>query len=197
ERAAAIAAELDAKGIRHGDRIGILMENTPQWVVVLLGAMEIGAVTVPLATTLPEHSIELIARHAGCKLIFADEPNRDKAASVGQKLPCEIFPISRGRAKAGGPSRRKRSCDPASTVILIYTSGTTGNPKGVELTFDSLNHEIRGAVEALRLTPDHRILSVLPFSHVLPLIANGLGALCIGATVVFLSSISPQRIVDA
>src|SRR4030095_11195934 len=44
---------------------------------------------------------------------------------------------------------------------------------------------------------DHRILSVLPFSHVLPLIANGLGQLCIGATVVFLSSISPQRIIDA
>jgi long-chain acyl-CoA synthetase len=197
ERAAGIAAELDAKGIRHGDRIGILMENTPQWAFVLLGAMEIGAVTVPLATTLPEHSIELIAQHAGCRLIFADEPNWDKAVAVGQKLPCEVFAVSRARAKAGGASRGKRSFDPASTAILIYTSGTTGNPKGVELTFHSLNHEIRGAVEGLRLTPDHRILSVLPFSHVLPLIANGLGALCIGATVVFLSSISPQRIVDA
>src|SRR5262249_14445985 len=113
ERAAAIAAELEAKGIRHGDRIGILMENTPHWVFVLLGAMWIGAVTVPHATTLPEHSIELIARHAACKLIFADETNRDKAASVGQKLPCEIFPISNARAKAGGTSRRKSSRDPA------------------------------------------------------------------------------------
>src|SRR5262249_47390975 len=56
---------------------------------------------------------------------------------------------------------------------------------------------IRGVVESLQITPDHRILSVLPFSHVLPLIANGLGPLCIGAAVVFLSSISPQRIVDA
>src|SRR5215471_9200205 len=92
ERAAAIAGELEAKGIRHGDRIGILMENTPQWVFVLLGAMEIGAITVPLATTLPEYSIELIARHAGCKLIFADDPNRDKAAAVSQKLPCEVLP---------------------------------------------------------------------------------------------------------
>src|SRR5215471_4057392 len=197
ERAAAIAAELDAKGIRRGDRIGILMENTPQWVFVLLGAMQIGAVTVPLATTLPEHSIELIARHAGCKLIFADDPNWEKAVAVGQKLQCEIFPISRVRASKASANAGKRSWDPASTAILIYTSGTTGNPKGVELTFANLNNEIRGAVEALRLTPDHRILSVLPFAHVLPLIATGLGALCIGATVVFLSSISPQRIVDA
>src|SRR5262249_32096757 len=83
------------------------------------------------------------------------------------------------------------------TALLIYTSGTTGNPKGVELTFDNLAHEIRGAVEALRLTPEHRILSILPFSHVLPLIANGLGPMCIGACVVFLSSVSPQRITEA
>src|SRR5262249_16493729 len=83
------------------------------------------------------------------------------------------------------------------TALLIYTSGTTGNPKGVELTFDNLAHEIQGAVEALRLTREHRILSILPFSHVLPLIANGLGPLCIGACVVFLSSVSPQRIIDA
>jgi long-chain acyl-CoA synthetase len=197
EQAATIAGQLEAKSIGRGDRIGIIMENTPQWVFVLLGAMQIGAVTVPLATTLPEHSIELIARHAGCRLIFADDPNRDKAVAVGEKLQCEVLPISRTRADKPPGNTGWHICDPKAAAILIYTSGTTGNPKGVELTFDNLNHEIRGAVEALRLTPDHRILSVLPFSHVLPLIANGLGALCIGATVVFLSSISPQRIVDA
>src|SRR5215471_14003731 len=90
ERAAAIAAELDAKGIRRGDRVGIVMENTPQWVFVLLGAMQIGAVTVPLATTLPQHSIELIAAHAGCRMIFADDTNWQKAAEVAKNLNCEI-----------------------------------------------------------------------------------------------------------
>src|SRR5205823_3907244 len=82
-------------------------------------------------------------------------------------------------------------------AIIIYTSGTTGNPKGVELTYDNLNNEIRGAIELLQMSPNHRILSVLPFSHVLPLVANALGPLCAGAAVVFLSSISPQRIIDA
>ena len=90
-----------------------------------------------------------------------------------------------------------RQVEGSDTALLIYTSGTTGDPKGVELTLDNVNHEIRGAAEGLNLTPDHRILSVLPFSHVLPLIANGLGPLCIGAAVVFLSSISPQRIIEA
>jgi long-chain acyl-CoA synthetase len=195
DRADEVTSELAARGIRRGDRIGIVMENTPQWVFVLLGAMRTGVITVPLATTLPDPSLELIARHAGCRLIFADEPNVEKAAAVGRRLGCDVIqPAFRGNPRE---AKAVENLDPACTAILIYTSGTTGNPKGVELSFDSLNHEIRGVVEALHLTPDHRILSVLPFSHVLPLIANGLGSLCIGATVVFLSSISPQRIIDA
>src|SRR6185436_5792225 len=87
--------------------------------------------------------------------------------------------------------------DGEATVLLIYTSGTTGDPKGVQLSMLNLIYEIRGIVEPLEISADHRILSVLPFSHVLPLVANGLGPLCLGAGVVFLSSISPQRIVEA
>src|SRR5215467_10599929 len=75
-----LSAALLEQGIRCGDRVGILMENIPHWVFVLLGTMRIGAVAVPLATTLPENSVRLIAEHAGCRLIFADEPNREKAS---------------------------------------------------------------------------------------------------------------------
>src|SRR4029079_17366751 len=62
----AIATLLEEKGAKAGDRVGILMENVPQWVFVLLGAMRLGALAVPLATTLPESSVELVAEHAGC-----------------------------------------------------------------------------------------------------------------------------------
>src|SRR5215813_4490191 len=84
----AIAAELTHRSIGRGDRVGILMENVPQWVFALLGSMRIGAVTVPLPTTLPENSIRLIAEHAGCRLIFADDANWDKAVCVGGILKC-------------------------------------------------------------------------------------------------------------
>ncbi|MDQ3959207.1 MAG: acyl--CoA ligase, partial [Pseudomonadota bacterium] len=50
---AAVQETLTSKGIVPGDRIGILMENIPQWVFVLLGAMRSGVITVPLPTALP------------------------------------------------------------------------------------------------------------------------------------------------
>src|SRR5438128_7674802 len=201
-----IAAELVRLGVKRGDRVGILMENIPQWVFVLLGAMRMGAVTVPLATTLPENSLRLIAQHAGCRMIVADEQNWEKAERVCRELKCALAsPPGRGEGTGFAEIRDSHPAalyaalsqgESSDTTIIVYTSGTTGNPKGVELTFDNLNHEIRGAIELLEITPNHRILSVLPFSHVLPLIANALGPLCAGAAVVFLDSISPQRIID-
>src|SRR2546426_9639049 len=130
--AARIAGDLEARGIKRGDRVGILMENIPQWVFVLLGAMRVGAVTVPLATTLPESSIRLFAEHAGCRVLFADEPNKEKATDVARKMGCQL---------ASGTDIRHPKSDirnfplpsPSDTALIIYTSGTTGDPKGVEL----------------------------------------------------------------
>src|SRR3989449_11164868 len=199
----AIVMDFQHHGIQRGDKVGILMENIPQWVFVLLGAMRVGAVTVPLATTLPESTVHRFAEHAGCRILFSDEPNLEKATAVARALGCEISCCTQSRnAKSTGSATTNKTGNfpvpsPQDTGLIIYTSGTTGDPKGVELTLSNLVYEIQGAIEAIEMSPDHRILSVLPFSHILPLVAAALGPLCVGAGVVFLSSISPQRIVEA
>ena len=201
-----VAAGLEKIGIREGDRVGILMENIPQWVFVLLGILRIRAIAVPLATALPESALRRIIEHSGCRMIFADAPNIAKAfdaTASGKGMPVVVYGGHDNRAmdwngflQESAPVRG-RSGGPDDTAILIYTSGTTGDPKAVELTTHNLACEIWGVIEPFELSPGHRILSVLPFSHVLPLIANALGPLWVGAAVVFLSSISPQRIIEA
>ena len=189
-----IAASLEARGVHRGDRVGILMENVPQWVFALLGILRIGAVVVPLAPALSESSLHRLSAHADCRVILTDAQNLEKARSFHPdvvELPSETFP---GASATPSPFQAPLEDE---TALIIYTSGTTGEPKGVEISLSNLSHEIRGVSEAFKLTDGHRILSVLPFSHVLPLVANGLGPLCIGAAVIFLSSISPQRIVEA
>src|SRR5438128_2197882 len=140
DQANASSAALLEQGIECGDRVGILMENIPQWVFVLLGTMRIGAVAVPLATTLPENSVRLIAQHAGCKIIFADEQNWEKAKEVTDALECLLSsPPQLGNRHRPRDSRFPSSAEEGNkTAIIVYTSGTTGNPKGVELTLDNL-----------------------------------------------------------
>ena len=189
-----IAAGLEARGIRRGDRVGILMENVPHWVFALLGILRMGGIVVPLAPALSESALQRLCSHAECRLVFADVQNLEKARSIKAdivSLPSEDFGTN---ATAVSPFQPPTDDE---TALIIYTSGTTGDPKGVELTLFNLAHEIRGVAESFELSQHHRILSVLPFSHVLPLVANGVGPLCIGAAVVFLSSISPQRIVES
>jgi long-chain acyl-CoA synthetase len=189
-----IAAVLEARGIQRGDRVGILMENVPHWVFALLGILRIGGVVVPLAPALPETSVQRLSSHSECRLIFSDTQNLDKARST--KIDVILLP-SDEILKTSNPVSPFQAPKNDETALIIYTSGTTGDPKGVEITLFNLAHEIRGVAESFDLSQEHRILSVLPFSHVLPLVANGLGPLCIGAAVVFLSGISPQRIVES
>jgi len=189
-----IAAVLEARGIRRGDRVGILMENVPHWVFALLGILRIGGVVVPLAPALLENAVQRLCSHAECRLIFSAAQNLEKARST--KIDVILLP-SDETLKDSDPVSPFQAPKDDETALIIYTSGTTGDPKGVEITLFNLAQEIRGVAESFDLSQQHRILSVLPFSHVLPLVANGLGPLCIGAAVIFLSSISPQRIVES
>ena len=100
--------------------------------------------------------------------------------------------LASGEGQAWSPAE-----SPDGTAVLVYTSGTTGDPKGVMISTRGLSHDIDGIIEMTDLEPNHRVLSVLPFSHVLPLVANGLGILAAGCGVVFLPTITPQRIVEA
>ena len=177
----------------RGDRVGILMENVPHWVFALLGILRIGGVVVPLAPALSESALQRLCTHAECRLVLADAQNLEKARGI--KIDVVLLPSEEFDKDAPVSAFQPPKDD--ETALIIYTSGTTGDPKGVEITLFNLAHEIRGVAESFELSQHHRILSVLPFSHVLPLVANGLGPLCIGAAVVFLSSISPQRIVES
>src|SRR5262245_34954340 len=85
-----IAAGLQKRGIRRGDRVGILMENLPQWVFALLGTLRLGAVAVPLATALPEQSLQRVVQHAGCRFIFTDGQNAEKGCNVASSIGAEV-----------------------------------------------------------------------------------------------------------
>ncbi|UCF68817.1 MAG: AMP-binding protein [Acidobacteriota bacterium] len=86
---------------------------------------------------------------------------------------------------------------PDGIDLLIYTSGTTGEPKGVMLSRHGIIANMRAVLERIRCSEEDRILGVLPLFHVLPLLANCIGPVFIGARGVFLEDLTPDSILRA
>ena len=209
ENSVKVARALAGSGVKPGDRVGILMDNSPHWVFAILGILRLGAVGVPLSTLLPADSVRRLIAHAECRQVFTDSSNveigLEALASLDRhevrliaNAPATDGAVSWDEFLASGEGQEwSPAASPDGTAVLVYTSGTTGDPKGVMISTRGLSHDIDGIVRLTELDSNQRILSVLPFSHVLPLVANGLGPLAIGCSVVFLPTITPQGIIEA
>jgi long-chain acyl-CoA synthetase len=188
-----LAAALAAAGIEPGDRVALLSENRPEWVIADYAATSMGVVDVPIYPTLPANQVQYILRDCGAKGVLASTREQlAKIAAIRETLPelklvaafddpggaagvrglDDLLEEGRKALEAGGaPQLRDRALRVGRDEVatLIYTSGTTGNPKGVMLT----HHNLASNVAA---TQQHGIgdvirrgdvaLSFLPLSHV-------------------------------
>jgi acyl-CoA synthetase (AMP-forming)/AMP-acid ligase II len=145
---AAVARGLEKRGVRPGDRIGILAENGVEFVASYFGIMRLGAVVVPINYRLPPATIAHIIRDSGVRMMLADRTRRslcppDLAIVDFGDEGVDTFTtlLDPGPFKTYEP----RAYDLAE---ILYTSGSTGIPKGVPLTH-------RGQVWAIEhyLTP--------------------------------------------
>lgn len=130
DRSKRLARALQARGVRQGDRIGVLMAKTERLPVVLLALWRLGAVHVPLFTAFAGPAIAQRVRGAAAVLVVADGDQRDKLRGLDvpvldadadlESLIADHPPLA-GRVTVGG----------AGLFIQLYTSGTTGTPKAV------------------------------------------------------------------
>ena len=198
------AWRLRAAGLEPGDRILTWSPATPQLPAAYYGAMRAGLVLVPLDLRMAPDAIERIAARADAKrLILGAGPDAPDPREAGlgdfptttlDELTAdadETFPADWEQQLAAWPR-------PAETdvVELIFTSGTTGTPKGVILAHDN----IVASVQAMhRVVPpiEHRVVSLLPLSHLLEQAVALFYALDVGADVLYVRSRNPRVIFEA
>jgi len=178
-----VARALGNWGVGKGDRVAILSENRPEWAVTDFACFLVGAVVVPIYTTLTPQQTSYILCDSGAKTVFvstADQLNkilsiRDQTAVekivVMDSVAGDAVPMQPLMHK--GPSGRDLELERCARAItaddlasIIYTSGTTGTSKGVQLTHGNLTANVSHSLTGFDVTHGHISVSFLPLSHV-------------------------------
>jgi len=183
-----VASGLIRAGLKKGDRIGLLMENRPEWAVVDYAILSIGAVTVPLYCSYRPQDISYVLNDSGAvaivtsggkllrdlliavetcshvKHVYAIENSADNHQTHS------LVGLEAGDIEDEKLSNRLANIKRDTLATLVYTSGTTANPKGVMLTHGNIIANLEAVPYVFDLTSGEsgdRMLSFLPLAHAL------------------------------
>lgn len=166
------------------DKIAIISNNRPEWLVTDMAVQQTGAVLVPLYPTTGAHEIQYILNDALVKYIFVSNKELfDKIESIRVAVPSlkRIFSFDDVEgahnwsiipALATDTSRQKLNAvkdavTPEHLATIIYTSGTTGTPKGVMLTHKNIYTDVMYSKQSFPfLDTPFKVLSFLPLNHI-------------------------------
>ncbi len=177
-----VANVLRAKGIGQGDRVAMMLPNTPHFPIVYYGILHTGAVVVPVNVLYQEDEILHYLKDSGAKAFFAFRLFEETARKAYQAAPeCEHFVVVSGMGDMSQPEVGDNfmalmiavddkfdtvQTMPDDTAVFLYTSGTTGAPKGAELThFNMFFNAYYAARYIVRAQEGDVALVTLPLFH--------------------------------
>jgi long-chain acyl-CoA synthetase len=179
-----VARALQEWGIGKGDRVAILSENRPEWTIADFACLLLGAVVVPVYTTLTGEQTAYILKDSGARIIFvSSEKQLLKVRGIQDQTSIErivvmdaaetAHAVQMQRLMHDGPKERDAKFDSAAHSIspddlatIIYTSGTTGTPKGAMLTHGNMASNIAHSLSGFIVRGGDISISFLPLSHV-------------------------------
>ncbi|MFN3534899.1 MAG: AMP-binding protein, partial [Desulfatiglandales bacterium] len=178
------ASSLIAEGLQKGDRVAILGDNRPEWLICHLATMSIGGVTCGVYSTSSPEEIAYVVGHSESKVLFVEnEEQVDKVLEIIDTLgvkkavvwdPKGLWGFSHPRFLffedflKGGRELLQREPDcvdkrlssllPEDLAMMIYTSGTTGRPKGAMITHENIMAITESFTQVINFSEDEELL---------------------------------------
>jgi len=150
QRANQLAHALIAAGVGRGDRVGLLLERTPEILVSVLAVLKTGAAYVPVDPAGPAGRASVVFGDTGVALVVTDQPERVpegpwRVFSPADRQP-ELAALPRSRPPAQG--------EPGDIAYVIFTSGSTGRPKGVAVAHEHVSRLLASGARRFAFGPE-------------------------------------------
>ncbi len=162
ETVSKFVGNLTLVGIGRGEIVGILSENSIDFVISIFALWRIGSIPMPISTRLTDAEISTVLSSVPCSTMLTDLSNASR--NITNKVRSFSFmELSKQNTKKVSDTI-ERSKD--ETAVVILTSGSTGMPKGVQLTFKNLVQSALAGDEFFQHRTEDKWLASLPFYHI-------------------------------
>jgi long-subunit acyl-CoA synthetase (AMP-forming) len=181
ERVDALAGGLAKLGVERGDTVAIMLANRPEFHIVDLAAVTIGATPFSIYTTYPAEEIEFLITDADARVAIVEQaflpvilaareqlPGLEHVIVIDGEAPEGTVPLSdvEGSNPEFDATAAAAEVSPDDVLTLIYTSGTTGHPKGVQLSHHNIMFAVKSVKEIIQFDAGSRVISWLPSAHI-------------------------------
>ena len=156
EQAARCRGALAAQGIGSGDRVALVMSDSPEMIIAFLGIIGLGAIAVPCSTLLPSDGLAYVFQDSEAKLVVMSPEHQANVMAAHPAKGILVEELLRDAKPAPmGQFERETPC------LVLYTSGSTGQPKGAVHRHGHLPWTVESvARKVYALEPDDRLFSV-------------------------------------
>ncbi len=167
ERADRVAGLLQERGVKPGERVGMIVGNRVEFLEIFFGAMRAGAIPVAINTRLARDTLKFILEDAECVAAFVEPDAHPDAMAVSATVPHRVTVNSVYETLRDESPRLKEPPDlaPNAQAFQPYTSGSTGLPKGAIMTHAGMLWYVQYNQRYWPTKPDDRGLIALPLFH--------------------------------
>jgi len=204
-----LASGFKSKGIKKGTHVAMMVSNCPEYIITYYGLLAIGATVIPINPLFKAAELTYILNNSDSEVLVLDHNSLEavtKSKNALEKTKMFIYigdnqpewMLSWEHLVKDEPLKELVEVDPDDLAQIIYTSGTTGQPKGAMITHGNIDWMSKTSLKlSSMMTPDDRILLVLPLYHAYAKLQGMVTPFSVGATIYLEERFHPDHILKA